>query len=215
MKGRIRQRSPGSWQVSFDLGRDATGKRLTKAVTVRGTKAEAQRKLREMLTALDQGRNPVPADVSLREWLEQWMAEEIAPPKRRQRTMETYRNVIDRHIVPYLGNMTLGKVRPSHIQQLETRLSGYLSPNMVNNVHHVLSGAFKYALRMELVHRNPAALVSPPPIKPTEVPLPDIPAIRELLRLARSDGNVLFPAMHLVAYTGMRRGRPWAFIGGT
>ena len=80
MKGRIRQRSPGSWQASFDLGRDPTGKRLTKAVAFRGTKAEAQRKLREMLTALDQGRNPVPADVSLRDWLDRWMSEVITPP---------------------------------------------------------------------------------------------------------------------------------------
>ena len=216
MKGRIRQRSPGSWQVSFDLGRDATGKRLTKAVTVRGTKAEAQRKLREMLTALDQGRNPVPADVSLREWLERWMAEEIVPPKRRQRTQETYQNVIDRHIVPYLGNLKLSKVGPSHIQELENRLSVRLSPNTVNKVHNVLSGAFKYALRMELVYRNPVTLVSPPPVKPTEIPMPDIPTIRELLALAQSEGNVLYAAMHLVAYTGMRRGEAmglrWKYV---
>ena len=32
MKGRIRQRSHGSWQISYDLGRDALGKRKTKAV---------------------------------------------------------------------------------------------------------------------------------------------------------------------------------------
>ena len=206
MKGRIRQRSPGSWQVSFDLGRDAMGKRLTKAVTVRGTQAEAQRKLREMLIALDQGRNPVPADISLREWLERWMAEEILPPKRRQRTQETYRNVIDLHIVPYLGNLELGKVKPADIQQLENRLSEHLSPQTVNKVHVVLSGAFKYALKMELVHRNPVALATPPPVKQPEVSAPDISAIRMLLESARSDGAILYPAMHLAAYTGMRRG---------
>ena len=212
MKGRIRQRSPGSWQVSFDLGRDATGKRLTKAVTVRGTKAEAQRKLREMLTMLDQGRNPVPADVSLRDWLERWMSEKIAPPKCRQRTYETYRNVIDRHIVPYMGNLKLAKIKPTHIQDLENQLSKHLSPKMVNQVHIVLSGAFKHALKMELVHRNPVSTVSPPPVKPSEVPPPDIPAIRKVLDLARSDGNILYPAMHLVAYTGMRRGEAMGLL---
>ena len=119
MKGHIRQRSPGSWEISFDLGRDSFGKRRTKWGTVRGTKAEAQRKLREMLTAMDQGRNPLPADVSLRDWLDRWMSEEIRPPKRRQRTYETYRNIIDRHIVPYLGSLNLAKVGPTHIQELE------------------------------------------------------------------------------------------------
>ncbi len=53
MKGRIRQRSPGSWEVSFDLGRDPLGNRRRKSFTGRGTKAEAQRRLREMLTALN------------------------------------------------------------------------------------------------------------------------------------------------------------------
>lgn len=182
------------------------GKRRTKSVTVRGTKAEAQRKLREMLTALDQGRNPVPAKVSMREWLEYWMSEEIRPPKRRQRTYETYRTVIDRHIVPYLGNLKLAKIRPIHIQELENRLSRQLSPQTVWKVHVVLSGAFKYAHRMDLVLRNPVPLVSPPPVNQPEVPPPDVPAIRQVLDLARSDGNVLYPAMHLVAYTGMRRG---------
>ena len=206
MKGRIRQRSPGSWQVSFDLGRDASGKRLTKAVTIRGTKAEAQRKLREMLTELDHGRNPVPANISLRDWLDRWMSEEIQPPKRRQRTYETYQHVIDRHIVPYLGRLKLARVGPTHIQELENRLSTHLSPKMVNQVHIVLSGAFKYARRMEQVHRSPVSLVSPPSVQQTEVPPPDIPAIRSVLELAKKDGNALYPAMHLVAYTGMRRG---------
>lgn len=206
MKGRIRQRSPGTWQISFDLGRDPTGKRLTKAVTIPGTRAEAERKRREMLTALDQGRNPVPTDVSLHHWLDRWMEEEIRPPKRRQRTYETYRNVIDRHIVPYLGNRKLAAIKPIHIQDLENRLCGHLSPKMVNQVHIVLSGAYKYALRMELVHRSPVATVSPPSVQSTEMAPPDIPAIRRVLDLARSEGHVLYPAMHLVAYTGMRRG---------
>ena len=212
MKGHIRQRSPGSWELSFDLGRDSFGKRRTKWVTVRGTKAEAQRKMREMLTALDQGRNPVPANVSLREWLDRWMSEEIQPPKRRQRTYETYQNVIDRHIVPYLGGLKLAKVGPTHIQELENRLSKHLSPKMVNQVHIVLSGAYKYALRMELIHRSPVAMVSPPSVKPTEVLPPDIPAIRKVLDSARSDGNILYPAMHLVAYTGMRRGEAMGLL---
>lgn len=34
MKGRIRQRSPGIWQISYELGRDALGKRRAKAETI-------------------------------------------------------------------------------------------------------------------------------------------------------------------------------------
>ena len=76
---------------------------------------------------------------------------------------------------------------------------------MINQVHIVLSGAFKYALRMELVRRNPVPLVSPTPVKRTEVPPPNIPSIRQVLDVARSDGHILYPAMHVIVYTGMRR----------
>ena len=154
MKGRIRQRSTGTWEISYEAGRDPFGKRRTKSLTVRGTKSQAQRKLRELLSAIDQGRNPTLSDVPLREWLERWMSEAVVP-NRRQRTQETYRNAIDRHIVPYLGGVSIGKLAPAQIQALEIRLLKDLSPAMVNLVHNVLSGALKYAYRLELIHRNP------------------------------------------------------------
>ena len=37
MKGSIRQRTQGSYELTIDLGRDALGKRRRKYVTVQGT----------------------------------------------------------------------------------------------------------------------------------------------------------------------------------
>ncbi len=50
MKGSIRQCSPGTWELTLDLGRDALGKRRRKHETLRGTRAQAQRGLRELLS---------------------------------------------------------------------------------------------------------------------------------------------------------------------
>ena len=50
MKGTIRQRSPGSWEIQVFLGRDTNSKPMRKAETVRGKKADAQRRLREILS---------------------------------------------------------------------------------------------------------------------------------------------------------------------
>ena len=205
MKGSVRQRSPGSWELTVDLGRDADGKRKRKYVTVRGTKAQAQRKLREMLSILDRGMTLPLGKVILRDWLDRWMAEVIAP-NRRQGTKERYRYTIDRYIVPYLGNIELAKIGPGHVQDLETRLSGQIAPRGVQYVHIVLSGALKHALRLEIITRNPVSLVSPPQSKRREVPPPNIPAVRKALALARQEASDLYPAMHLIAYTGMRRG---------
>ncbi len=55
MKGSIRQRSAGSWELTVDLGRDPLGRRKRKHVTVRGPKAEAQRRLRKLMSTVDRG----------------------------------------------------------------------------------------------------------------------------------------------------------------
>ena len=210
MKGRIRQRSPGTWQISYEIGRDALGKRRRKAETIRGTKAEAQRRLREVLTALDQGRGKAPT-LSLAEWLAQWMRD-VVIPNRRQGTVERYSRAIRNHVLPHAGSVALQDFGPAQVQALESRLSGLVGAETVNLVHAVLSGACKHALRLEMIHRNPVALVTPPPVKRREVPPPDVAGVRRALELAREDGHDLHAAMHLIAYTGLRRGEALALL---
>ena len=49
MNGTIRKRGKNSWQLIFDLPRDADGKRKQARRTVHGTKRGAETKLRELL----------------------------------------------------------------------------------------------------------------------------------------------------------------------
>ena len=212
MKGSLRQRSPGSWELRVDIGRDAFGKRQRKSKTVRGTKTHAQRVLREMLTALDKGIGLTTEKILLRDWLARWMAERITP-HRRQKTKERYQEIIDRHIVPLIGHINLEKLGPSHIQALESKLSAEgMSPKGVSLVHTVLSGATKHALRMELIYRNPVSLVSPPPLKRREIVPPEISAVRGALALAWEERHYLFACIHLIAYTGLRRGEALGLV---
>ena len=56
MRGHIRRRGKSSWELKFDLGRDPlTGRRLIKTKNVKGTKRDAERELRNLLTAVDGG----------------------------------------------------------------------------------------------------------------------------------------------------------------
>ena len=121
MKGSLRQRSDGSWEITLDTGQDGLGKRKRKYLTVRGTKAQAQRKLRELLSTLDKG-IPLPTSkILLRDWLDQWLHEIIAP-NRRQRTKERYEGIIRLHITPHLGHLQVARLAPSHIQALQSKL---------------------------------------------------------------------------------------------
>ena len=46
MKGRIRRRSSGHWELTADAGKDANGKRRRRSETFKGSKREADRRLR-------------------------------------------------------------------------------------------------------------------------------------------------------------------------
>ena len=57
MNGSLRQRSAGSWELRVYIGTDpATGRRRDRSVTVRGTTADAERELAEMVAAAQAAR---------------------------------------------------------------------------------------------------------------------------------------------------------------
>lgn len=206
MNGSIRKRGKDSYELTIDLGRGVDGKRRRKFVNVKGTKAQAQQKLRELLTSLDKGIPVSTTKISFGDWLSRWFAEHVVPMTR-QKSQERYEGLIRNHIVPSLGNIELAKVTPSDIQGLEARLlANGMAPKGVESVHNVISGSFKYALRMEIVWRNPAKAVSPPKIARKEVEPPVISWVKGILRQAEVEQHPLFPCLHLIAYTGIRRG---------
>lgn len=210
MKGTVRQRNPGSWEIQVFLGRDVNGKRMRKTETVRGKKADAQRRQREILSELDRGITPAKTRYKLSEWLDKWMEEKIVP-KGKQKTIDRYGDDIRLHIKPALGHIELTKLSPVHVQEFETNLvKNGKAATGVQLVHCVLSGAMKHALRLELVSRNVVALVSPPAAPKTEAYVPTMEEVRNLLQLAEESEHPLWVCILLIAYTGMRRGEALA-----
>ncbi len=85
-------------------------------------------------------------------------------------------------------------------------LESGIAPNGVELVHTVISGAYKYAMRMEVAWRNPAKAVTTPKVVRKEVEPLEIARVKEILRLADEEEHPLFPCLYLIAYTGLRRG---------
>ena len=73
MNGTIRRRGKQSWELRFDLPRGADGQRRRTHVAVKGTKREAQRRLRELLTRAEGGLPLDTTRITLGEHLEQWL----------------------------------------------------------------------------------------------------------------------------------------------
>ena len=96
-EGHIRRRSEGSWELKYDTGRDGlTGTRITRTKTVRGTKKEAQRELRSLLAAVDNGTFADPGKMTLGAWLDKWL--EARRNSIAKKTAERYAELITKHI---------------------------------------------------------------------------------------------------------------------
>ena len=167
MKGSIRRRGKTSWELNIDLGRDANGKRLRKFVSVKGKKADADRKLREILSQLDKG---IPFDndkITVAEFLDQWMISYVVP-NTRPRTAEGYEGIIRNHLKPNLGHVQLAKLQPADIQSMESSiLESGLSARTAQHIHRVLHEALKHAMKWGLIWRNPAEAVDVPKVRRT------------------------------------------------
>ena len=206
MEGTIRQRGAASWEIQIFLGRDANGKRIRRTETVRGRKADAQRRVREILTELDRGVTPAKTKYKVGEWLDRWLDEKRTDGVR-EKTYDRYEGIIRLHLKPKIGSVLLEKLSPLQIRDLEVDLiKGGMNPKGVEQVHNVLDAALEQALRMELVGRNPAALVAPPKCPKKEAFVPEVAQVKALLSEARRSGHPLWPSAHVAAYTGVRRG---------
>ncbi len=188
----------------LELGRDSSGRRMRKSITVRGNKADARRKLRELLTDLDKG---TPIDTSKKtvgEFLDQWLRD-YAETNTSPRTVEGYKWNINRYLKPKLGHIALAKLTPYHVQGLYADMLGKgLSARTVVHTHRVLSEALAHAVKWELLVRNVCEAVDPPRPRKKEMLALDTGDVQKLLEATSQStyGSIFYLAL----YTGLRRG---------
>ena len=212
MRGHIRQRSKGSWEVVVDAGKDpSTGQRCQHFETVRGSKKDAQQRLAELQVSITKGSYVKPKRLTVGEWLEQWLSSYVAAncsPK----TRESYTHEVSRHIKPELGNIPLTDLRSHHVQAYIGReLSlgradgrGGLSPRSVQYHRSILGKALNEAVSTGLIQVNVAKAVRPPRLEARSIPSLVQDDIHRLLDAI--DESPYRVAFRLLLYTGLRRG---------
>ena len=212
--GHIRQRTPGSWEVRYNLGTDPdTGKRRVVTITVRGKRRDAEKELRRLLRTLDTGEHVDPTRITVREWLVAWLGAvrgEISP-----KSHERYSEIVENFLVPALGNLPVVKLAPSHIQQAYNAWvkggrrdgkDGGLSASTRRYIHTILKSALGRAVEQQVLVRNPADAFKRrlPKIERKEIVTLTAEESRHLLESLK-DTRTYGPVMLALA-TGMRRG---------
>jgi len=211
MRGHIVKRYKNSYTIVLSLGVDpATGKKKQQWISVKGTKKEAEKRLSEMLHQLDTGMFIKPGKVTVAEFLERWL-KDYAWPNLSPRTAEGYEHMIDRHLIPQLGSITLTQLRPEHLQRYYSeKLSGGrhdgkggLSPTTVRHHHVTLHTALEAAVKWGLLSRNTADAVSPPRCQRPEWHTLNEDDINTFLEVAKD--TPYYALFYLAIFTGMRR----------
>ena len=211
-KGHIRQRGEKSWAIKIDIGANpVTGKRRSKWHTVHGTKRDAEKECRRLLTQLDNEKYIEPSKLTVAAYLTQWLndsARHAVSPK----TYERYAEIVNKHLVPSLGAHLLRKLSPLHIQACYSQAldsgrrngKGGLSALTVKHHHRVLKAALRQAVRWQLLVTNPVDAVDAPRPVRKEMRILDQADSAKLLR-SIAHTQVYIPVL-LAVTTGMRRG---------
>ncbi len=187
-----------SYRIRVADGTDrSTGTRRFVTETVRGTRKEAERRLREIITELESNRRVAPANLTVGGLLDRWL--ETVRPAVRPSTAEGYTHYCAAYLKPYLGSVMLQRLTPEHVQVAYTALltgggkrGQGLSQRTVHHAHCTLAEALRYAVRAKLITLSPCDAVTVP-------------------RFDRKEIRALEPTEVAAVFVEMQKRSPWAY----
>jgi hypothetical protein len=96
--------------------------------------------------------------VTVSTWLEGWITQALTGSDRKQATKDLDASIARTHLVPTIGEIPLGRLRPSDVEALIVgRRQAGLSASTVRTIYTVRRAALDIAVRDGLLGRNPAA----------------------------------------------------------
>lgn len=159
-KERPGHRCRAPWRGVVDLGW-VGGKRVRRSVT-RPTLRELRPAFRDLQRRVEGG--VTEEDVTVEAWMTLWL-DTIAARRVRPRTLATYRGYVRTWVVPYLGRHRLSRLRAAHIEALYDAMAEAGRTDATRRqVHAIIKRALTDAVQRERLARNPADVVSAPPV---------------------------------------------------
>jgi integrase/DNA-binding transcriptional regulator YhcF (GntR family) len=234
-RGSIEKLPSGAYRVRVYGGVDpVTGRRHDLRETVPpGPRAarEAEKVRTRLLAQIDERRNPrTSATVA------QLLDRHLKESRLGTNTTHTYRGLVDKHVLPFLGKQKVGSIEPDIVDSLYAELQRCrehcsrrggtdhrtprphdcddrcrphqcrpLAASSIRQIHWILSGAFRRAVRWRWIATNPLTQVEPPSQPPPTPRPPTAGEAAKILEAAWTDpdwGMLVW----LTMVTGQRRG---------
>ncbi len=202
--GSIEKRGKRSYRITVDLGRDEKDGRKRHRETIKGSKADARKRLMELLATIDTGMPIASTNANVSGFLQQWL-KDYAEPNTSPQTYRGYNSLVNYHLIPKLGHIPLTKIRPQHIQNLHAdMLRSGLSNRTVLHAYRVLHRALEHAVKWRLINWNPCDAVDAPRAHRTETTTLSIHDVKRLLEATAA--SRYRHIIYLAIETGLRRG---------
>ena len=213
--GMVRKREDGRWEGRIVIGHKDNGEPIFRYVSAK-TQKDLLKKLHQNIEEYWDVNLCEDSKMSLREWLDRWLEEYVAPSVRPS-TLEGYRGYIQRNIKPHLGDKPVGKITTEDIRKLYRKLQahgrqeehpqyGYrLAGSTIRRIHGVLHDALDAAVRENMIARNPTEGVTLPKKKAVPKQILNDAQLERFMKVIQED-KIWHDFFYTELTTGLRRG---------
>jgi integrase len=215
--GHIRRRGRNSFELKYDTQR-TDGRRKTVFRSFKGSRREAQAELSRLLAQVADSKHVDPSKITVTQHVRarfaQWQATSVITPGTAQR----YAQLIEVHIIPYLGSKLVQRLSAQDVEVWHTALmtsgrkgrngrpdgqSG-LSTRTIGHAHRVLSKSLRDGVKHGIVVRNVCTIEGAPKVDADEMRILTPQQVKDLPTLLH--GHALYAPALVALHTGMRRG---------
>jgi integrase len=205
VKGNLTRRGKNSWRLKFESGHDPeTGKRLTKYVTLKGTKAQAQAEAAKIIASTVTGEFVDPSRETVAEFVERWLADH-ADHNVGHKAWTRYAELLRKHVAARIGGIPIQRLQAKDLAHVYSEMAkAGLADRTRLHTHRVVRTMLKHAVQWGVVFRNVAGLVDAPRVDADEVVIPPSEQMNAILEVLR--GSALYAVVATAIGTGLRRG---------
>ncbi|HEU4323318.1 MAG TPA: site-specific integrase [Roseiflexaceae bacterium] len=196
--GTVYEYPQGSGEWWAKLPRDEHGKQPKKKC---GSKREAEKWLREKLREREQGLQVVSRQPTIKQWLEDWLAN-VAKPTVRPNTYRSYKTICYKQIIPHLGDIRIDELKPARIRRWLVDIDKVYSPLNCLNALRLLRSVFKLAINDRVLLYNPTDGIKSPSSDDKRAKVLTEEQVNKLL--GSVEGHRLWALYYTEMATGMR-----------
>ncbi len=221
MRGTKTEVAPGVWRLRVYVGRRPNGTPIQVTKTLRtgdGKKAPkpgsgarlADTELAKMVQEASAGRasgggRGLTVEDLLVRWLEHCRLQNRSPT-----TLREYQRIVDKVLIPELGNIRLSKLTDTDLDRLYRKLTKKgLKATSVRRVHALMSASLRWGEKKKLVTGATVGIArnaDPPAVETAVIQVPTPQEVHALIAAAEESEPTLAGLIVLAALTGARRG---------